>query len=120
VKRSVATPNGPGVIVRDSIGGEALEFRSNVAIPDYARVVLFRKAPADGTFTVTLGLAGYGEAFFDDLQVEVIEEAPRPTNPDLVQERSVRRRSTGAPSRPDPRLPTDSAAHSPDSRRRQR
>jgi hypothetical protein len=108
------------VIVRDSIGGEAFQFRSSAPIPDYARVVLFRKAPAHGTFTVTLGLAGYGEAFFDDLRVEVIEEAPRYGEPDQVQERVARRRVTGAPALPDPRAAADSAARPPDPRRRQR
>ena len=30
--------------------------------------------PSDGAFTVTLGLAGYGEAYFDDLRVEAVEQ----------------------------------------------
>ena len=31
-------------------------------------------APGNGTFTVLLGLAGYGDALFDDLRVEVVEQ----------------------------------------------
>ena len=31
--------------------------------------IWIRKAPAAGTFNVTLGLAGYGEAYFDDFRV---------------------------------------------------
>ena len=73
-----SAPGVGGVIVRDSIGGEQFQFRTSDPIPEYKRVLLFRKAPADGTFTVTLGLAGYGEAFFDDLRVEVIEAGRRP------------------------------------------
>jgi hypothetical protein len=105
VKWPMACPRGAGgVIVRDSIGGEQFQFRSADPIPDYSRVVLFRKAPADGTFTVTLGLAAYGEAFFDDLQVEVIEDGPRTYNAaGLVQEREV-------PSQPRPRARSRSGA----------
>ena len=74
VKRSIASNAGiGGIIVRDSIGGEQFQFRSAGPIPSFSRVVLYRKAPSDGNFTVTLGLAGYGEAFFDDLRVELVE-----------------------------------------------
>jgi hypothetical protein len=69
---------------------------------------------------VTLGLAGYGQAFFDDLRVEAIEAAPRSADPNLVRERPVRRRATNGPGLPDPRLPSDSAARTTDSRRRPR
>ncbi len=62
------------MIVRDSIGGEQFQFRTSEPIPEYKRVLLFRKAPGNGTFTVLLGLAGYGEALFDDLRVEVVEQ----------------------------------------------
>lgn len=75
VKRPIASVGGAGgVIIRDSIGGEQFQFRSSAAMPRFTRVVLFRKAPADMKFTVTLGLAGHGDAFFDDLQVQVVEE----------------------------------------------
>jgi hypothetical protein len=78
-------------------------------------VVLYRKAPADGTFHVTLGLAGYGEAYFDDFRVQVIQEdiPYRPVDPGLVQGR----RPTGAsPRMPDPRVPADTASRVSDSR----
>ena len=75
VKRPYASAGGlGGIIVRDSIGGEQFQYRTSGAIAAFSRVVLFRKAPAAGTFTVTLGLAGYAEAYFDDFRVEVIEE----------------------------------------------
>ncbi|ADV61435.1 hypothetical protein Isop_0845 [Isosphaera pallida ATCC 43644] len=67
-------PGAGGVFVRDSIGGEALEFRTRQAIPEWREVVLYRRAPADGQLKVTLGLAGHGEAFFDNLVVETIDE----------------------------------------------
>jgi hypothetical protein len=121
VRRPYLTPPGMGgVIVRDSIGGEQLQFRTRDPIADYSRVVLFRKAPADGTFTVLLGLAGYGEAYFDDFRVEVIEEAPRYANPGIVRGRS-RAPATAArsPDLPAATLPT-SATLPTDARRQQR
>ena len=58
VKRPYPSAGGlGGIIVRDSIGGEQFQFRTSGPIPSFSRVVLFRKAPADGTFTVMLGLA---------------------------------------------------------------
>ena len=55
VRRPLAQPGGlGGIIVRDSIGGEQFQYRSSNPIPTFSRVVLFRKAPADGTFNVTL------------------------------------------------------------------
>ncbi len=88
VKRPYQSSSGlGGVIVRDSIGGEQFQYRTSGPLPSFSRVLLFRKAPADGSFTVTLGLAGYAEAYFDDLRVEVIEEAIGDAEPNLVQER---------------------------------
>jgi hypothetical protein len=93
-----------GVIIRDSIGGEQFQFRTSGPIAEYSRVILFRKAPADGTFTVTLGLAGYGEAFFDDLRVEVIEQDYDVAAPEIVERRGPRRATT-SPRAPDPSPP---------------
>ncbi|MDX2035771.1 MAG: hypothetical protein SFX72_03910 [Isosphaeraceae bacterium] len=62
-----------GLIVRDSIGGESLQYRTTDAVPEWQDVVFYRRAPSDGEFTVTLGLAGYGTARFDDLQIQKIE-----------------------------------------------
>ena len=120
VKRSHATTPGlGGVIVRDSIGGEQFQYRSSDPIPGYSRVVLYRKAPADMTFNVTLGLAGYGEVLFDDFRVQVMEEDPRYVAPDpnLVDNPD---RGTSQPRPPDPRLPVQSAARPGDVRRPQR
>jgi hypothetical protein len=88
VKRPYQSANGlGGIIVRDSIGGEQFQYRTSSPLPSFSRVVLFRKAPADGNFTVTLGLAGYAEAYFDDLRVEVIEGGNGDAEPNLDQER---------------------------------
>ena len=62
---------GGGIVVRDSIGGELMQFRKSRPIPEWSRVVLYRRAPESGDLTVTLGLAATGgEAFFDDLRIE--------------------------------------------------
>lgn len=121
-----SAPGAGGIIVRDSIGGEQLQFRSTDLINNWSRVVLYRKAPTDAEFTVTLGLAGYGEAWFDDFQVELVEggsgglpesedepevgevareEAPAAVDPDAPRESVV-------PRLPDPRLPATAGAES--------
>ncbi len=77
VKRSIeSSPGVGGVVVRDSIGGEALQFTSRDAIPALTKVVLYRRASADGELSVTLGLAGYGEAFFDEVTIQRVESEP--------------------------------------------
>jgi hypothetical protein len=80
--RSVAGMGG--VIIRDSIGGEALQFRTSEPMLDWTRVVIYRRAPEDGTLSVTLGLAGRGDAFFDDFRVERVEALPRTRVPDVA------------------------------------
>jgi len=84
VKRATATPGGAGgVVVRDSIGGEAMQFVSNAPMPAPTRVVLYRRVPADGELTVLLGLAGYGSVSFDDLRVQRVEAVPEA--PDIAR-----------------------------------
>ncbi len=103
-----SAPGLGGIIVRDSIGGELLQYRTSGPIPGWSRVILFRKAPADGDYTVTLGLAGYGEAYFDDLRVEVIEEKPRAGNGSIARGRP--RERLDSPENPDPSLPAPASA----------
>jgi hypothetical protein len=107
VKRPIASnPGVGGIIVRDSIGGEQFQYRTADPIPAFSRVVLYRKAPQDGNVTVTLGLAGYGEAEFDDLRVELVEadEAPEVRDrSDLAATPSGR--SPRQPAAPDTTLP---------------
>jgi hypothetical protein len=105
VKRMKPTVSGVGgVIVRDSIGGEALQFVSNEPMPKKTRIVLYRRAPADGELTVTIGLAGYDNVFFDDFQIQRVEASapprdlarrPLPPRPGVAT-RSATPRSTAA------------------------
>ncbi|MDR3639657.1 MAG: hypothetical protein P4L84_38005 [Isosphaeraceae bacterium] len=73
-----------GVIIRDSIGGEALQYRTSDKVTDWTRVVVYRRAPEDGSLTVTLGLAAYGDVYFDDFRVEQVQERPRTVSPDVA------------------------------------
>jgi hypothetical protein len=106
VKRDIASVSGMGgIIVRDSIGGEQFQFRTVDPIPSFSRVVLYRKAPTDCTLTVTFGLAGYGDAYFDDFRVELVEadEAPGADLPDIAEAAPRRARQ---PRAPDPTTPS--------------
>jgi hypothetical protein len=121
VRRPSDSPAGKGgIIVRDSIGGEPFQYRSSGTIAAYSRVVLYRKALADGSFRVMLGLAGYGEAYFDDFRVQVIEEGwpdrDVPLDPGLVHRP---RPDPSVPGLPDPRQPAAAAAAAPSIPRRQ-
>jgi hypothetical protein len=114
IRRPSPGPGGKGgIIVRDTIGGEQFGYRSSGVIPGYSRVVLYRRAPADTNLRVMLGLAGYGEAYFDDLRVEVVEEETpyRPVDPGLVQGGGPDRT---APRSPDPRTPAETASRATD------
>jgi hypothetical protein len=115
VKRPYQSAGGlGGIIVRDSIGGEQFQYITSAPLGSFSRVVLFRKAPADGTFTVILGLAGYAEAYFDDFRVEVIERDTGAADRNLVDVPEGSQRKA-APGLPDPRLPA--AASRPTDRR---
>jgi hypothetical protein len=104
VQRKWPTPEGAGgLIVRDSIGGEALQFVSNLAIPKVSKLIFYRRVPADGEFTVSIGLAGYGDAFVDDLTIERYGDPPAP--PDLA--------GLPRPRRGDPAPPADARANAP-------
>lgn len=91
-----APAGGGGVIVRDSIGGEPLQFRVNQGIPDWRTVVIYRRVPENGRLSVTFGLAGFGDAYFDNLRIRRVEAA----SPELA---GRRRR---APQTPAASLPT--------------
>lgn len=102
-------PGAGGLIIRDSLGGEALQFRHTEPMPDWTEVVLYRRVPADGEMTVTLGLAGYGVAYVDDLRIERvahIEGLPTTSGGELADQPRPRRRavprlpSAALPSRP--------------------
>ena len=92
-----------GIIVRDSIGGEQYQFRAVDASPLWREVTLYRVAPEDGTMTVTLGLAGYSEAYFDRLRVDTISKpdaSPERARPRPRDDEPIARRP--APPNPNP------------------
>ncbi|WP_435021370.1 hypothetical protein TA3x_002339 [Tundrisphaera sp. TA3] len=67
-----------GLIIRDSIGGERLQFRLTSAAQAWYEVVFYRRIPADGTMSLMIGLAGYGSVGIDDLRIEPIQETVDP------------------------------------------
>jgi hypothetical protein len=114
----VAPPGNGGLIVCDSLGGEALQYRSTAAIPSWRELVLYRRVPADGTMTVTLGLAAtVGEAYFDELRVEQAIDAPAPPpgRPSPPEASPVASRPSPRPRAPAARTATrpDAPARSP-------
>jgi hypothetical protein len=102
VKMSRAMPPGAGgLIVRDSMGGEPLEFRSTNAIPEWTELILYRRIPTDGALSVTLALAGFGEAFFDDLRIEPIAAlGPSSSSSTAASNGRSRPAGTGVPAGP--------------------
>ena len=117
IQQPIASAAGKGgVIVRDSIGGEQFQFRTAGPIPGFHRLVLYRKAPADGVVRVMLGLAGYGEVLFDDFRVQVIEEegAGVPVESGFARDEPP---TGAAPRTPDPRMPAAAAAITAPTRR---
>ena len=97
---NLALPGAGGLIVRDSIGGERLQFRTrDVGAAEWYEAVYYRRVPADGELTVTLGMAGYGYASFDDLKIEPIVEQ---VDADQYKQLSARRRPARAAASPTP------------------
>ena len=78
---TMTVPGAGGVIVRDSIGGDPLQFRSSAAVPGWQEVVLFRRAPADGELTVLLGYGGHQFARFDNFRIQKVISAPQDDRP---------------------------------------
>ena len=85
------------------------KFVSNASITRFSKVVLFRRVPADGVFTVTLGLAGFGDAYFDQLKVETVSDGTRRPAQDYVRRPGRAPAAADAPAtaiRPTPRAPS--------------
>jgi hypothetical protein len=79
VKMPTTVPQGAGgLVVRDSLGGEPLQFRFTAALPQWREVVLYRRAPASGTMTVLIGLAGFGELSIDNLEIDRLTDPAEP------------------------------------------
>jgi hypothetical protein len=105
--RKLPTGTG-GLIVRDTLGGESLQFRTTEAIPDWTEITLFRRSATDGTVSVTLGLAGYGDAYFDNLRIEVLERVDMPGSSSFNDIAGRRPRAPSA--NPPANAPAESAA----------
>lgn len=107
-------PGGGGFIIRPSIGGETLQYRNTQAFGEWRRVVLYRQAPADGDLTVTLGLAGYGDVFFDDLRIErLTDPAAEGVGGGNLAGRARLRAGPGIDAETEPPTPRPSAAARP-------
>ena len=69
-----------------------------------AQLIWFRRVPADCVMTVTLGLAGFGEAYFYEMEIETVEgSAPGPV--DQYADRPVKRTIPGVESKQEARTP---------------
>ena len=102
VQRPIASAAGVGgLVIRDSIGGEALQLTSTGPIPALTKFVFYRRAAADGELFITLGLAGYGEAFFDEVSVQRVESAPAPEAAPAASSAAVGVARLPRPRRPD-------------------
>jgi hypothetical protein len=60
-----------GLTVFDSIGGEPLAQRFEGPLA-WKKFTYYRIAPVDGTVSLTAALTGFGEAYIDDLTVDVV------------------------------------------------
>lgn len=60
-----------GLVVFDSIGGESGAERFEKT-NDWKRFTFYRVVPHDGVVTLTAALSGFGEAYVDDLTIEVV------------------------------------------------
>ena len=59
-------------MIFDSLGGEALADRIGHTT-GWQQFALYRVAPQSGTMNVTFALSGLGEAWIDDVYVQVLE-----------------------------------------------
>jgi hypothetical protein len=102
VRMIYQTPPGlGGLIMRDSIGGEALQFRTTEGTTiEWREVILYRRAASDCDLTVTFGLAGFGFVQIDDLRIDRLELPLNNPSPSANVARGAPRRPTaGAPVR---------------------
>lgn len=72
-----------GVMVFDSLGGQALATRIKAA-ETWRQFTLYRVAPTDANVTVTFALTGIGEAWIDDVDITVLN-LPQPRVPPSSQ-----------------------------------
>ncbi len=61
-----------GLLILDSLGGEPLAYRVRHT-NGWQPFVLYRLAPQTGVMSITFALAGVGEAFLDDVQIQPLD-----------------------------------------------
>ena len=66
------TGSEDGLLIVDSLGGEALADRIGQT-KGWQQFALYRVAPQSGTMWVTFALSGLGEARLDDVAIQVVE-----------------------------------------------
>jgi hypothetical protein len=72
---SPITGSVDGLMIFDSLGSEALAERVGHT-SGWQEFALYRIAPQSGTINVTFALTGLGEAWIDDVAVQVLNVAP--------------------------------------------
>ena len=72
-----------GLVVIDSMSGEALALRVGVT-EKWRQFTLYRAAARSGPMSVTFALSGLGEAWIDDVSIQVVERN-RATQPQQAQ-----------------------------------
>ncbi|MGD0518711.1 MAG: hypothetical protein ABSA26_14345, partial [Thermoguttaceae bacterium] len=72
---SPITGSVDGLMIFDSLGGEALADRVGHTA-GWQEFALYRIAPQSGTLNVTFALTGLGEAWIDDVAVQVLDAPP--------------------------------------------
>lgn len=63
-----------GLLIYDNFAGPTLADSIGHA-PEWREITLYRAVPRDGELSFTFGLAGIGEAFIDDLTIELVTPA---------------------------------------------
>ncbi|MDR2705904.1 MAG: hypothetical protein LBC02_09025 [Planctomycetaceae bacterium] len=74
-----------GLMIFDSLGGEALALRF-LETKDWQEFAFYRNVPMDGNYYVTFGLQGFGEVHIDDVSISAVRfEVPAPIAPPAQQ-----------------------------------
>ncbi len=94
-----------GLIITDSIGGETMQYRLPGSYPKLSQVIFFRRAPTNGNLTVTMGLDGFGDAFFDDFRIEKVDLGPADVSNDVAERHPPARRTRNEPATANRPLP---------------
>jgi hypothetical protein len=74
-----------GLMIFDSLGGEALALRF-LETKDWQEFAFYRNVPMDGNYYVTFGLQGFGEVHLDEVSISAVRfEVPAPVAPPTQQ-----------------------------------